>query len=389
MKRFIFYFILLLLSVWVGLKIHQDPGYVLITYQQWSVETTLWFAIIAVVVTFLLLYFGLRIFRGTLNLPERWGTWTERRKTRKANKRTVRGLCELAEGDWKNAEKNLLRGAGHNETPLINYLAAAEAAQQQGNFENRDNYLRQAHQTSPEAEIAVAFSQAQLQIQAHQWELALATLKHLQPLVPQHGYILRLLKRVYIELQDWKSLQELLPTLRKQKVLKNDALESLEQQIYFHLLQDAAAGNAQDMQQLWEELPKYLQNDPSLLIIYIDFLRAQNNESKAEELLRNAIKKNWHAALVYRYGLVKGENPDKQLATAESWLKDHENDPELLLCLGRLTLRNRLWGQARDYFNASLKFAPRPEAYRELGLLLEQLNESQAALECYRKGLSI
>ena len=63
--------------------------------------------------------------------------------------------------------------------------------------------------------------------------------------------------------------------------------------------------------------------------------------------------------------------------------------PVLLLCLGRLSLRNRLFGKARDYLQSSLQIEPRSETYRELGQLLEQLNETQAALDCYRKGLAL
>ena len=389
MKKFIFYFIILALSVWLGIKIHQDPGYILITYQHWSVETTLWFGMLAIIFAFFLLYFLLRLFRGTLNLSGRWQNWTERRQLRKANKVTFRGLCELAEGDWKSAERNLLRGADHNDTPLVNYLAAAEAAQQQGNFEDRDNYLRSAHQSSSEAEVAVAFTQAQLQIQARQWELALATLKHLQPLAPHNTYILQLLQRVYLELKDWKNLQELLPTLRKQKVLKTEELDLLEQKIYFQLLQETIiVSDAENVQAVWESIPKYEQTNATLLVLYVDFLRRQGKENQAEELLRNALKKNWDSNLVNRYGLVKAENPEKQFAMAESWLKNHENDPELLLCLGRLAVRNAQLEKAHAYFSDSLKFAPRPETYRELGQVLEQLHDNQGALDNYRKGLS-
>ena len=100
------------------------------------------------------------------------------------------------------------------------------------------------------------------------------------------------------------------------------------------------------------------------------------------------MKKNWDSNLVNRYGLVKAENPEKQFAMAESWLKNHENDPELLLCLGRLAVRNAQLEKAHAYFSDSLKFAPRPETYRELGQVLEQLHDNQGALDNYRKGLS-
>lgn len=388
MKRFVIYFLILLASIWVGIKIHKDPGYVLITYQHWSLETTLWFAILAVVVFFLVLYFLMRMLRGTSAVSQKFNMWLEERRSRKANKYTYRGLCELAEGEWQSAEKNLIRGAAHSEMPLVNYLAAAEAAQKRGHFEERDNYLRQAHDNSPQAEIAIGLTQAQLQLNAKQWELALATLRHLHQLVPNQAYVLKLLKTVYLELNDWKHLKELYPELLKYKVRKYEDLEKLEQQIYLELLKSAVnSGNINTVNETWEETPKQLQSQPALLLLYVDFLLKHDDDSKAETLLRDAIKKNWNPYLVARYGLAKGDNPEKQLATAENWLKNHNDDPALLLCLGRLCIRNHLLDKARDYLWNSAQLEPRAETYRELGQLYEQLNEPQKAIESYRKGL--
>lgn len=46
MKKFILFSFLLIFSVWAGLQIETDPGYVLFAYHDWSVEMPLWFFII-------------------------------------------------------------------------------------------------------------------------------------------------------------------------------------------------------------------------------------------------------------------------------------------------------------------------------------------------------
>jgi len=107
----------------------------------------------------------------------------------------------------------------------------------------------------------------------------------------------------------------------------------------------------------------------------------------AELIVRDALKKDWDVDLVYVYGLIEASDRDRQLATAESWLKGHENNPVLLLTLGRLCKRSQLWGKARSYLNASIGIKPNSDAYKELGQLLEQLNEHNEAVECYHRGL--
>ena len=64
-------------------------------------------------------------------------------------------------------------------------------------------------------------------------------------------------------------------------------------------------------------------------------------------------------------------------------------DPDLLLTVARLCLRNELWGKARSYLESVLSYRPTPEAYQVYGKLLNQLGESDAAADAYRDGLDL
>jgi HemY protein len=107
----------------------------------------------------------------------------------------------------------------------------------------------------------------------------------------------------------------------------------------------------------------------------------------AEEVVRDTLRRGYDRDLVYLYGLIEGKEKDKQLSTAEKWLEGNERDPVLLLTLGRLCIRHQLWGKARSYLEASLGIEPRSDTYRELGRLLEKINQPKEAAEFYRKGL--
>ena len=93
--------------------------------------------------------------------------------------------------------------------------------------------------------------------------------------------------------------------------------------------------------------------------------------------------------LVRLYGLVTGSNPDKQLLTAESYLQNHARDSALLLTLGRLCMRNKLWGKARDYLQESIDVQANPEAYYEFAKLHEFEGDRKQAATCYEKGLTL
>ena len=92
MKRILLYVLILIASVWLGLRVAESPGYVLLTYQQTAIETTLWFALFAVIVGFALTYFLLRVFHNTFSVPAKISGWSERRQKRKARKLQQQGL---------------------------------------------------------------------------------------------------------------------------------------------------------------------------------------------------------------------------------------------------------------------------------------------------------
>ncbi|CAN5322661.1 heme biosynthesis protein HemY [soil metagenome] len=387
MRRFIILLLILIGAVWLGIQINKDPGYVLLAYHQWTIELPLWFAFIVFVLTTLLVYVMLRLIHQAGSLSWRIHEWSQQRRLRRSRLRTNRGLLDLAEGNWANAERNLLRAVNNSETPLLNYLSAAKAAQKQGAYQRRDDYLHQAHDINPEAEMAVGLTQAQLQIEQHQYELALATLRHLRELMPQNPQILKLLKDIYIPLRDWRSLLELLPELRKRKVINSQEYIELQQQSYQGLLSTEIVAGTTDIIATWQQIPRELQRHPTLIQIYGRYLLAKGETATAETIIADALKRSWDGPLASLYGLAIGNDAAKQLTTAEAWLKQHPKDPALLLTLGRLCTHNKLWGKARDYFTLSTEFAPAAETYRELGKLLEQLGDKQAAANAYKKGL--
>jgi HemY protein len=390
MSRFFVLLLLLIGSVWLGIQLKADPGYLLIAYKAWTVEMPLWIGFIVIGGISVALYLLVRVMSTSSQLRRLWLNWKERRRLQRAQKATNKGLIQAAEGNWKEAEINLIRGTRKNTLPLINYLVAARAAQELGAYDRRDDYLRLAHKTTPAAEIAVGVVQAQLQFLHQQLEQSLATVRRLHELAPRHTFILKLLKRLYIELRDWESLAELLPQLRKRQVLTALEAADLEQQIYQQLLIGTATKQTgtDALHNLWSRMPRALHQQPLILKLYAQYLIQRGEADTAAYLLRDALKRTWNDEWVRLYGLAKTSDHAKQLSIAEGWVKQHPNDAVLLLTLGRLCMNNQLWGKARDYFETSVKLSHQPEVYQELGELLDKLDAHHLAADCYRKGLS-
>ena len=83
MKRFFIFLLILLFSVWIGVEIATDPGYVLITRNKLAIEMPLWFAVIGLALSFIAAYFLIRLIRYFGLLPKRWHTWLQNKQQQK------------------------------------------------------------------------------------------------------------------------------------------------------------------------------------------------------------------------------------------------------------------------------------------------------------------
>lgn len=388
MRRFIYFLIILFISLYIGLQLEKDSGYVLISFKHWTIETTLWFAIIAIV----LLYFSINLIRFIykklsslpLNLFKIRKKWAHQR----SHDLTRRGLIEFTEGNWHAAENLLIKAIHSSESPLINYLAAARAAQEQGNYKRRDHYLRQAQKTMPDAKVAVELTQAQLQLSINQQEQALATLKHLHVLLPKHPYVIKLLLGLYIELKDYHHLIELLPKIKKNRIVSSSTLSHIELYAYQgFLLTTYKHGDAKKLQNTFENLPKEIKSQPLILSLYAKLLIQSEQHDKSEELIRNALKKQWHDRLAYLYGKCLSSSPQSQLEFAYKLLKSYPQKKALFQTLGILNARLQLWGKAREYFSHCITLSPSPECYYELAKISLILGEKEKQCHYLKQGI--
>jgi len=361
----------------------QDPGYVVINFQNYLIEMSvpilLAFIFLVVIGAWLLL----KLFRA----PRKIGEAAGRYRAGRAGQRLTRGVIEVAEGNFAKGEKLLARAAHVSDAPLLNYLQAARAAHLLGHDERRDDWLRQAYEQAPEAANAVLLTQAELQLDREQYEQALATLRRLEENSPNHSHALDLLGRLYFRLEDWSHLSDLLPRLRKRGRLDESTLDKWSERVYIEKLDQAVDGEA--ILAAWKEIPKGLKKHLPLLEAYYSSLMRAGMHEKAEKDLVADIKREWRGPLVRLFGMVEGTNATKQLKTAENWLKNHGEDADLLLTSARLCLRNELWGKARSYLETVISIRPSPEAYQEYGRLLNRLGEGDAAADAYRTGLGM
>lgn len=396
MKRlYIIVFLVIAAAGALGLAIAQHAGYVLIAYDSFRYESSLWATLLLVAVIWLVLW-GIKalielvaVSSGVVN------PWSNRNRSRRVQVAIEHGQLDLAEGRWASAQRHLQRAAEAERQPLLYYLGAARAANEQGRYDECDSLLERALERQPQAELAIALSHAQLQTDRGDTDGALTTLVAMHERHPHSVQVLRQLQRLHQQRGDWSSVIRLLPELRKDKALPASELAELERRAWGENLslaahrEESGAVGLQSLSRAWQQLTSAQRQEPQLVLAYAEQLRQLGAEVEAEEVLRTALKRQYDSHLARLYGLLRGSDPARQLQVAETWLKDHPNDPSLLLTLGRLCLQTSLWGKARDYLESSLRLQRNPEACAELARLLAQLGDTERSNQLFQEGLGL
>lgn len=379
--------VVLLIATGIGFLLKRTTGFALFAFQEWTLEMPLWAFLVSLFILFVVFMWVYHVLRWVFLGKGRIKEWWQRRKQAASRYKTSRGLLHLAEGEWKKAEKYLIQALPMSENPHLNYLSAAKAAEAVGALERRDHYLKSALESSKESEFAVRLTEAKLQYHHGQLKEAVTTLRVLQEISPHHPEVLKLLCSVYQDLGDYDSMYRLLPKLKKEKVLSLTDLEKLEIIIYQHLFAKKAEEGLNTVNRFWKCAPRMVQQNKSCVTQYVKILIELGAIEEAEQLLRTSIKRQPEDEYFYLYGVVQ-ENPKKQLAFIEPFYKQYPYNASLFLTLGKLCLRLKLWGKARDYLEQSIHYKPSPEAYNELAIVYEELGLMGERDTCYKKGLS-
>ena len=398
MKKTLIFLLVVAFTFVLARIIINDSGYVLLSYDTFTFESSLWAFLLVMALGGVALWvlkqcLNLLLGGASLLVPV-----TQKSRRRRAQKLSTKGLIQFANGHWKSAQKLLSQAAAADHAPLLNYLTAARAANENADYDACDEYLRKADSVNSRADIAVGITQAELLLSRKQPEQALATLKRLRKKSPKHPYILKLLKTTYRQLSDWKALAKLLPMLLKLKVIEQDAHKQLQADIYNALFDQAWSRgrcNASTEERIkpatdiWQSLSKQQKRDEHLVYSYAECLAKLGADEMAEDFIRRQLPGMYSRRLILLFGNLTGQDTGRQLLATEKLLTERPNDPELLLSLGRISARNQLWGKAKEYLEASLQLQNSVAVHNELGKLLAHLEKHEQSTEHFRKGLEL
>lgn len=364
-----------ILGVVTGTLMARDPGYVLISYNGSSMQTSLWVFLFILIVLAVLFYFIARSTEFLTRSSENFRRWRTQQKKDKASDSTLQGLVLLESGKFEQAEKLLLKGSVAVQNHVLNYIAAARAANFRGDDEKKNQYLKQAQKLSGKDNQLVNITRARMAYERNDYKSCIRHLKDTE----KNRLTLSLLKDACFKAGDHKTLSSYMRDFMR--VFKdNRLLSDLQKYIFLGILESGTSdAKIEEAKKEYHKLIKAVRSDPQIMRAYIRFMIQAAEEEEAEKAIREHMGGHMDDELLAMYGKLGNKTLKPRLKQSRKWLASHPENTSVLNCTGSILYSMGNLEDARQVFMDSYKINATPCAAKHLGIIYaEQGNLSES-----------
>lgn len=388
MIKVLLLFLLLIAGIVLGPMLAGHQGYVLIQTDNYNVETSVTGLAIVLILTMVVLFAIEWILRRIFRTGARTRGWFVGRKSSRARKQTKAALLKLAEGDYQQVEKLMSKNADHAEQPVVNYLLAAEAAQQRGDEIRANQHLERAAELADNDQLPVEITRVRLQLARNENHAARHGVDKLLEIAPRHPEVLRLAEQAYVRTGAWSSILDILPAMDKVQVGDEAHRAALQEQAWIGMMDQAMADQGNDgLKTWWRNQSRKTRQETTLQVAMAEHLIECDDHEAAQEIVLDGLKRQYDERLILLVPRLKSGNPEQLEKALRQQIKTHGDRPLLYSTLGQLLMKHGEWQQASEAFREAIKQRPDAFDYAWLADSLDRLHQPEEAALMRRDGL--
>jgi HemY protein len=393
MRIWLWTLVLATVAVVLAVILRENTGHVLVLVNNWRIQVSLPFAVLAIAASFFLLYLTVRLLSVFWGLPVSVKAWHRRRALRRDHELLEQGWTELLEGRYAHAEKDLTRLLGRSKSvnqSVLAALSAARAAHALGEYERREGLIVSAKEKA-QGEVAlaeaVATVAAELYLDHGLSDKALTELKTLQKSGAKQVHALRLFLRAYRQLNLHEQVFVLARTLNRRGALHDtEAQQIIELAVAARIRETSHSGT---WQKVWSDLKSNERILPEVALAGAQAFEVVGQLDEASHALEQAIPASFDPRLLAAYARAESSQVTRRLEKAEAWLQKNPSDPDLLATVGNLCLAGQIWGQAESYLVRSLARRSDARVHVALASLYDKINRPQDAAMQWRAATAL
>ena len=388
MRFAIWSIVLAAVAVGVALFARNSTGYVVIVSAPYRIELSLNLMVFLVVAGYFAFYLLARLVSTLVAIPSRVRAYREDRQRSRLRHSLNDALLAFFQGRYASAEKSAAAALLGDETKGVAAIIAARSAHELGRFSEREQFLDHAKGSTQELEQARLTTLADLLVSQGRHEEALAVLKDLSARDQRNLRLLRLRLQAEQALRQWDEMLATLSSLVKLGGIGPAEASAARRAAHLGNL-NRKSQDAEALVAYWKQLPSEMRLDPAVAATAARYHLALGGNAEAQAIIEQALEREWNASLVALYGESAGTDAVPQIERAEKWLRAHARDPALLLALGKLCMKQGLWGKAQSYIEASLALEPTHDGHMTLAALMEQIGKPQEAVQHFRRSAEL
>ena len=366
----------------LGQWIIKDPGYILISFRDTSIETTLCVGIFVLICLFVIFRLIYLVVRTGVLLPKQMKLGLSKRKSRITQNQLRSSLLQLVSGNYASISEKTTSIFSDN-TSIDMMIINAEAFLKDGRY---DKLIEICQKIKGSGTPIAGVSRSQIN-KATDILMARAykeqgkynrALKLLQPFTndaKNESFIFTMLKDIHIQDKRWQDLSELL--IKCNAHHKNNLPALVD--CFTNL------SELDKISKLWGALDKKIKKDSKIATAYALALGRNGKENLAVEFLQQEIKSSYNELLMDSYKTIISSTPLQQLKFLEDFMQNHKMDKSLLSALAKLSEHNKLQAKARSYYEQLLANYPQASVEDKVSYakLLEESNNSNDKDKAY------
>jgi len=365
-------------AVLAALLFRLNDGYALFVAPPYRVEITLNAFLILLVLAFVAVHAFLRIAARLARLPQDVREHRRRTRVERARSRLEAAIVALIEGRAGKARQRAGEALEVAEASPVAAMVGARAALEMRDYDAAQAFLVRPDVQATSLAVPRLMLEAEIALERGHAAEALAELGKLRREAGLHTAALRLELRAMTAAGRHAEIPPLVDQLVKRKVYDQGQGQVLRARAHA----DAVAALAQDGPALRAYWGRLADGDRTQAMVADAAARAflvQGSDREAVDVLVRALEVQWDARLLPLYAECQAPDPTRQLELAERWLGDHPDDAALLYALGRVCERQKLWGKAQTYLEASLALEDDWRTRLALGELFATLGRADDA----------
>ena len=362
----------------------KDPGHILIQYNNYNIETTLFFAIFSLTLFFVLIYILSNLSSFIVNFLSTIGSILTPYSKHKSTIHNLAGINNSIANNWENAEYYFSKAV--KRRPELTTLLCAAYTASKSSIEKAEPYLETAYIKHSKDAALITLFHARLHINAENYKTAIKKIYDLPQKERVAATALYLLSCCYEKLEMWEELADTLKKCYKYNALSKNRTKILENKYFAYKLESSDPTKAY---KTWKTLPKHSRETPYLIKTYAKKLLKNKDEKSAIQIIEKNIAKNFDASLISMYQSINTMNDHNILKQLLKWLELQPQNNELQIAVGRIYKRQGDKLKALVYMEKATANTSDISALIDIAGLYHELDRDTQIKDIYKRIVKI